>query len=99
MSTILSIRCFIPGELEFNCPMPKELAWDTSTENFWLHVHSYKDPVGYFPFQLFSLGVLKMFCLPILNVDSKWNINNILKLWSEGKAIICSNINLYYVEL
>ena len=36
-------------------------------ENFWLDVHSYKDPVGDFPFQLFSLGVLKMFYLPILN--------------------------------
>ena len=38
----------------------KELAWDTSsTENFWLDIHSYKDPVENFPFQLFSLGVQK----------------------------------------
>ena len=44
------------------CPMIKELAWDTSsTENFWLDVHSYKDLVGNFPSELFSLGVLKMF--------------------------------------
>ena len=47
-----------------------------------------------FPFQLFSLDVLKMFYLPILNADSKWNIRQILKLRSEGKAAICSNINL-----
>ena len=62
-------------ELEFECPMIKELALDTSsTENFWLDMHSisYKDPVEKFPFQLFSLGVLKMFCLSILNGDSKW---------------------------
>ena len=35
--------------------------------------------------------------LPILNADSKWCIRQLLKLWSEGKAVICSNINLYYV--
>ena len=63
------------GELELKCHMIKELAWDTSsTENFWLDVYSYKEPVGNFPFQLFSLGVLKMFGLPILNADSKWCI-------------------------
>ena len=28
------------------CPMIKELAWDTnSTENFWLNVHSYNNPM------------------------------------------------------
>ena len=75
--------------------MIKELAWDTSsTKNFWLDVNSYKDPVGNFPFQLLSLGVLKMLCFPILNADSKWCIRQILKLQSEGKAVICSNINL-----
>ena len=34
------------GELKLMCPMIKELAWDTSsTENFWLDVHSYNDPM------------------------------------------------------
>ena len=75
--------------------MMKELTWETSSiENFWLDVHSYKDLVGNFPFQLFSLGVLKVFSFPILNADSKWCIKQMLKLLSEGKALIYFNINL-----
>ena len=50
--------------------------------------------MGNFPFQLFSLGVLKMFSFLILNADSKWCTKQILKLLSEGEAVICSNINL-----
>ena len=75
--------------------MIKELAWASiSTKNFWPNVHPYKDPVGKFPFQMFSQGVLKMFCLSILNADSKWCIGQILKLCSEGKAVTCSNIDV-----
>ena len=87
MTTTSNLKCChvytssFQGELEPKCPMIKELAWDTSrTENFWLNVHSYKDQVGDFPLQLFSLGVLKMFSLPILNADSEWCIRQILKL-------------------
>ena len=64
---------------------PALLKWDqdeqtSSTENFWPDVHSYKDPLGNFPFQLFSLGVLKMFGPPVLIADSKWRTRQILKL-------------------
>ena len=55
----------------------------------WMCVHSYKDPVGNFPFKLFSLDVLNL--SPFLNADSKWYIRQILKLRPEGKAVLCSN--------
>ena len=68
------------GELESDCPMIKELSWDTSsTENFWLEVHLYKDPKWNFLFQLFSLGVLKMFYLPLLTGD-KWCMRQLVEL-------------------
>ena len=65
VSTITSIRYFIPGRTGINCSMIKQLDWDSSTENLWLDVNSYKDPIGNFPFLLFDLGVPKVFFLPI----------------------------------
>ena len=51
--------------------MIKQLAWDTSTENFWLDVNLYKDQMGNFPFQLLDLSVLKMSVFQFLSAD-KW---------------------------
>ena len=46
-------KIYHPRENRSYCPKIKELTWDTSsTENFWLDVHSYKDPIGNIPFQL-----------------------------------------------
>ena len=57
VSTNPFIKYFIPRRTGINCPMIKQLAWYISTENFWLDVHLYKDPMGTFPFQLLSLWV------------------------------------------
>ena len=49
------------------------------------------DPMGNLPLQLFNLGVLKMFCIPISEcklVVHKANVEAVI----EGKAVLYSNV-------
>ncbi len=58
------------SELESSLRKVRQMKWKSQTSvDFWIEVHSYKNPLGQQPFQDLATGALRMAVLPISNAE------------------------------